>query len=225
MKSVKHPALIRPASASLFLILFTASNCQNSSAVFTDTSPTTSSVMISQTTTLRTSSLSILSQITSLETSSLPRTVDSSSNNPTQTSTIDTFGSSTVIVGSASQHQLYPISVGLSSASFDFTGFPPISQLVSGNAEFMEKYNFSTVPDLPIATPYQSRSSVDCTSINEKTCSWMCGGCTRPDDIVSCPGNNDWALTFDDGRYCQDLITLDLMILCLVSVTYFSLIF
>ena len=126
--------------------------------------------------------------------SSLPFSSQTISSNPQN----DTFGSNTQVVGSAPA-QLYPISIQTPSGSFDFTGFPLALQLVSGNPDFMQKYDFTAVPALAPSTPAESRRSVDCTSLNSQTCSWMCGGCTRPDDVVSCPSNLDWALSYDDG--------------------------
>ncbi|KAG9284200.1 hypothetical protein G9A89_002860 [Geosiphon pyriformis] len=32
-----------------------------------------------------------------------------------------------------------------------------------------------------------------------ETCNWSCDGCTRPDDIVECPDQGDWGLSYDDG--------------------------
>ncbi|KIY67441.1 carbohydrate esterase family 4 protein [Cylindrobasidium torrendii FP15055 ss-10] len=34
---------------------------------------------------------------------------------------------------------------------------------------------------------------------NESNCWWTCGGCTRDTDIVTCPEQKTWGLTFDDG--------------------------
>jgi peptidoglycan/xylan/chitin deacetylase (PgdA/CDA1 family) len=39
-------------------------------------------------------------------------------------------------------------------------------------------------------------------------CWWTCGGCTRPDDVTTCPDKLTWGLTFDDGPapYTPDLL-------------------
>lgn len=36
-------------------------------------------------------------------------------------------------------------------------------------------------------------------SQNATNCWWTCGGCTRDDDITSCPDKMTWGLTYDDG--------------------------
>lgn len=83
--------------------------------------------------------------------------------------------------------------------SFDFTGFPPVGQIVSPNPIFMQKYNFTSVPNHPIASPPESRINVDCNYLNSNTCSWLCSKCTKPMDITYCPNPLDWGFTFDDG--------------------------
>lgn len=39
-------------------------------------------------------------------------------------------------------------------------------------------------------------------------CWWTCGGCTRPNDVTTCPDKLTWGLTFDDGPapYTPDLL-------------------
>jgi len=43
---------------------------------------------------------------------------------------------------------------------------------------------------------------------DSERCWWTCGGCTRPNDVTTCPDKLTWGLTFDDGPspYTPDLL-------------------
>ncbi|KAG5219503.1 carbohydrate esterase family protein [Salix suchowensis] len=75
----------------------------------------------------------------------------------------------------------------------------PLTQIVAGQPSpatipLATTYTAGTVPSgLPEAPGLPSRAS------NTTNCWWTCGGCTREDDITSCPDKMTWGLTYDDG--------------------------
>ena len=85
--------------------------------------------------------------------------------------------------------------------TFDFSGFPPPLNVVAESPEFSSKYDFSKVSNYPIASPPESGGPPACNALNANTCSWSCTypKCTQKDDVITCPLNSDWALTYDDG--------------------------
>jgi peptidoglycan/xylan/chitin deacetylase (PgdA/CDA1 family) len=76
--------------------------------------------------------------------------------------------------------------------------FPQGNGVVSPNPSFTARYDLSNIPNDPVATPSESVGPVICTGL-DSTCSWGCGGCTRPSDMITCQSQQHWAVTYDDG--------------------------
>ncbi|KAG0238206.1 chitin deacetylase [Actinomortierella wolfii] len=65
---------------------------------------------------------------------------------------------------------------------------------------WVKEVDWSKVPNLPIRKVKSPGDPPECPShVNEKDCWWTCTGCTAEDDVVDCPDQNAWGLTFDDG--------------------------
>uniref|UniRef100_A0A1D1Y1F3 chitin deacetylase n=1 Tax=Anthurium amnicola TaxID=1678845 RepID=A0A1D1Y1F3_9ARAE len=53
-------------------------------------------------------------------------------------------------------------------------------------------------------------------------CNWSCTGCTRPEsDVVKCPTQGDWGITFDDGPTEFTPALLDFLLKQNIKVTFF----
>jgi len=68
---------------------------------------------------------------------------------------------------------------------------------------WIKEIDWSKVPKIPVAqgTPDMPRFP-KCPpegQVNPDHCWWSCGGCLQPDDVVSCPSQDHWGLTYDDG--------------------------
>ncbi|KAG0082026.1 chitin deacetylase [Linnemannia elongata] len=66
---------------------------------------------------------------------------------------------------------------------------------------WVKSIDWSKVPKLPIRHTDSPGDPPECPQkeVPEGDCWWTCSGCYAPDDVVDCPGKNDWGLTFDDG--------------------------
>ncbi|KAG0036104.1 chitin deacetylase [Podila clonocystis] len=66
---------------------------------------------------------------------------------------------------------------------------------------WVKTVNWAKVPKLPIRHTNSPGDPPDCPKNDppKADCWWTCTGCYAPDDVVDCPGKNQWGLTFDDG--------------------------
>lgn len=66
---------------------------------------------------------------------------------------------------------------------------------------WVKSIDWSKVPKLPIRHTESPDDPPECPQkeVPKGDCWWTCSGCYAPDDVVDCPGKNDWGLTFDDG--------------------------
>jgi peptidoglycan/xylan/chitin deacetylase (PgdA/CDA1 family) len=71
--------------------------------------------------------------------------------------------------------------------------------VVLPNSDFTALYDLSGVPAIPISLPSQSTGPVLCVGIDSSFCSWGCGFCERPTDVITCQNHQQWAVTYDDG--------------------------
>ena len=94
--------------------------------------------------------------------------------------------------------QLIMVFQGTISQTYDFTSFPAVLQVATPNIQFRKLYDFSNVPNHPVAKPYRTQNGLKCDENASAACSWACGNCPKR-DITSCLSNKDWGLTFDDG--------------------------
>jgi hypothetical protein len=89
--------------------------------------------------------------------------------------------------------------------NLNMNAFPVLDQPPVPNPNFMTKYDFSRVPQIAQQAPINNAGVPTCsgnTALDGASgrCSWTCGGnCVRPNDVVTCPGQGQWGLTFDDG--------------------------
>ena len=94
-----------------------------------------------------------------------------------------------------SQKIPYPSSKGLDSLQF-----PQRDQVPDPNASFLSKYNLSQIPSVPVSVPGNAAAPPSCNGRRDVgsngSCHWTCNQCTRPSDIVKCPSNSDWGLTY-----------------------------
>jgi len=73
--------------------------------------------------------------------------------------------------------------------------WPPVDKPPPVNDEWTKLVDMTKVPNAPI-----SKKTGDCGNI-DNFCNWSCSNCVRTNttDIIQCPGNADWGLSFDDG--------------------------
>ncbi|KAF9439299.1 chitin deacetylase [Entomortierella beljakovae] len=84
--------------------------------------------------------------------------------------------------------------------------FPPKDELPDVNSALVKKWvsevDWSKVPKLPVAEA-DIPNSPDCPNnkklIPKDACWWTCDGCVAKDDVETCPRQNAWGLTYDDG--------------------------
>ncbi|CAG8444011.1 416_t:CDS:2, partial [Scutellospora calospora] len=84
--------------------------------------------------------------------------------------------------------------------------------------------NFTKLIDLSkVANAPVNPSPVACgTNLpNDPFCNWSCTGCTRATDVVKCPNDLDWGLSFDDGPTVFTNTLLDYLESQNVRVTFF----
>ncbi|KAG0355212.1 chitin deacetylase [Podila minutissima] len=68
---------------------------------------------------------------------------------------------------------------------------------------WVAEIDWSKVPDIPVAKGLKDAPRFpDCPpkeKVDPKSCWWSCDGCVAPSDIMTCPIQNNWGLTYDDG--------------------------
>ena len=66
------------------------------------------------------------------------------------------------------------------------------------------------IPELPVNVlgGCTANPTANANASSNGQCWWTCGHCTRPTDIVTCPDQLTWGLSFDDGPspYTPDLL-------------------
>ncbi|KAF9217105.1 chitin deacetylase [Podila verticillata] len=68
---------------------------------------------------------------------------------------------------------------------------------------WMAEIDWSKVPDIPVATglddaPRFPKCPPD-SLVDKASCWWSCDGCVAKSDIMTCPTQSNWGLTYDDG--------------------------
>ncbi|KAF9116257.1 chitin deacetylase [Mortierella sp. AM989] len=83
--------------------------------------------------------------------------------------------------------------------------YPTKDELADVNTPIVKKWvseiDWSKVPKIPVAKA-DIPNCPDCPdkkSIHKDACWWTCDGCVAKDDIETCPRQNAWGLTYDDG--------------------------
>jgi peptidoglycan/xylan/chitin deacetylase (PgdA/CDA1 family) len=56
-----------------------------------------------------------------------------------------------------------------------------------------------TIPNISPTVPGGCSANLQAVADDANRCWWTCGGCTRSDDITTCPDKMTWGLTYDDG--------------------------
>ncbi|KAG9223107.1 carbohydrate esterase family 4 protein [Pleurotus ostreatus PC15] len=94
-------------------------------------------------------------------------------------------------------------------------GLPSLSSIVPSNYPPLDKLPPTDSPEVKAWIAEVAASGIQIPNIlptlpggcganaqaasNATNCWWTCGGCTRDDDITSCPDKMTWGLTYDDG--------------------------
>ncbi|KAG0051105.1 chitin deacetylase [Gryganskiella cystojenkinii] len=77
---------------------------------------------------------------------------------------------------------------------------------------WVAQIDWSKVPKIPVAAPLPNVPNFPkCPPVNlvdRSSCWWSCSGCVAKDDVVTCPSQTSWGLTYDDG---PSLATRDMM--------------
>ncbi|KAL1923901.1 uncharacterized protein VTP21DRAFT_6936 [Calcarisporiella thermophila] len=62
--------------------------------------------------------------------------------------------------------------------------------------EWLKLVDLTKVPDVPLTDPQKGPQC----ELLKNACNFACGKCTRPDtDVMACPEQDQWAITYDDG--------------------------
>ena len=94
--------------------------------------------------------------------------------------------------------------------------YPTRDQLPDVNSPqvkaWVAEIDWSKVPNIPVAeglpdVPHFPKCPPD-NMVDRSSCWWSCAGCVAKDDIVTCPSQSSWGLTYDDG---PSLATRDMM--------------
>jgi peptidoglycan/xylan/chitin deacetylase (PgdA/CDA1 family) len=96
--------------------------------------------------------------------------------------------------------------------------FPIGNGVVAPNPEFNALYDLSSVPNIALQLPPAATGPVAC--FPGTACSFACG-CIRPEDVVACPNNQEWGLTYDDGPSEFTPLVLDYLQRSRVRATFF----
>ncbi|KAI7832394.1 hypothetical protein BC939DRAFT_391465 [Gamsiella multidivaricata] len=69
--------------------------------------------------------------------------------------------------------------------------------------QWVSEIDWSKVPQIPVAgglpdSPHFPNCPPD-DEVDKRSCWWSCDGCVQPSDVVTCPNQSDWGLTYDDG--------------------------
>lgn len=95
----------------------------------------------------------------------------------------------------------------LPSSTLNIASYPALDKVPPVDSAQVKKWlaaiDMSKVPNIP---PTQlggcsnaSNSLATSKSGPDGNCWWTCGGCTRPNDITTCPTTGTWGASFDDG--------------------------
>ncbi|KAG0330817.1 chitin deacetylase [Podila humilis] len=68
---------------------------------------------------------------------------------------------------------------------------------------WIDEIDWSKVPNIPVApglpeAPHFPKCPPD-EDVDRESCWWSCDGCVTPSDIMTCPTQKHWGLTYDDG--------------------------
>jgi hypothetical protein len=90
-------------------------------------------------------------------------------------------------------------SVNLNPSSYPTMDKPPLTDSPQVQQWIQDVQNTGvTIPN--IAPTVAGGCSANQQAAADTTrCWWTCGGCTRQTDITTCPNQNTWGLTYDDG--------------------------
>ncbi|KAG0081874.1 chitin deacetylase [Linnemannia elongata] len=85
--------------------------------------------------------------------------------------------------------------------------YPPKDQIPDVNhpqvKAWVKEIDWSKVPNIPVAQGLSDAPRFPkCPpkdQVNPDHCWWSCDACLKPDDVVSCPTEGHWGLTYDDG--------------------------
>ncbi|KAF9150886.1 chitin deacetylase [Linnemannia schmuckeri] len=85
--------------------------------------------------------------------------------------------------------------------------YPPKDQIPDVNhpqvKAWVSEIDWSKVPNIPVAQGLPDAPRFPkCPpkdQVNPNHCWWSCDGCLQSDDVVSCPTEGHWGLTYDDG--------------------------
>ncbi|OAQ30127.1 carbohydrate esterase family 4 protein, partial [Linnemannia elongata AG-77] len=85
--------------------------------------------------------------------------------------------------------------------------YPPKDQIPDVNhpqvKAWVKEIDWSKVPNIPVAQGLSDAPRFPkCPpkdEVNPDHCWWSCDACLKPDDVVSCPTEGHWGLTYDDG--------------------------
>ncbi|KAF9111155.1 chitin deacetylase [Mortierella sp. AM989] len=85
--------------------------------------------------------------------------------------------------------------------------YPPKDKIPDVNSSqvkaWISEIDWTKVPNIPVAAGLPDIPHFPkCPPMNEldrSACWWSCAGCVAPDDIVTCPSQTAWGLTYDDG--------------------------
>ncbi|KAF9577949.1 chitin deacetylase [Lunasporangiospora selenospora] len=89
----------------------------------------------------------------------------------------------------------------------DASKYPPKDQIPDVDSPqvqaWIKEIDWSKVPNFPVAQGQPDAPRFpNCPpkdKVNKEACWWSCDGCVAPTDIMTCPTQNDWGITFDDG--------------------------
>ncbi|CAH1761462.1 10590_t:CDS:2 [Entrophospora sp. SA101] len=94
--------------------------------------------------------------------------------------------------------------------------YPPLDLTPPSVPEWNALVDMTKIPKAPVR-----KLPSDCTDTLDSFCTWTCTICTKPDDIVKCPKQNDWAITYDDGPSPFTTLILDHLKAKNVKATFF----
>ncbi|KAF8951100.1 chitin deacetylase [Entomortierella lignicola] len=84
--------------------------------------------------------------------------------------------------------------------------YPRKDELADPNTDIVRQWvseiDWSKVPKLPVAKaniPNCPDCPANMKGVSKDSCWWTCDGCVAKDDIETCPRQNSWGLTYDDG--------------------------
>ncbi|KAF8497299.1 hypothetical protein JB92DRAFT_3125806 [Gautieria morchelliformis] len=86
----------------------------------------------------------------------------------------------------------------LPTTPLDRSKYPPPTQVAPIDTGLKE-LDGVMIPDIPVTQDHAQCASNPQAAADPTRCWWTCGGCTRDIDVVSCPTEMDWGVSFDDG--------------------------